>query len=107
MRTPFPLIASAASPRRQLSSHSILNSGASDVLSMQVEKAANHCWNSTLLPVNIGILIRSSCLLGSFDMATDDMRCVFNSISDVTLATVGDEISLTLEANNERALLVT
>ena len=40
-------------------------------------------------------------------MATDDMRCVFNSISDVTLATVGDEISLTLEANNERALLVT
>ena len=40
-------------------------------------------------------------------MATDDMCCVFNSISDVTLATVGDEIFLTLEANNERALLVT
>ena len=73
---------------------------------MQVEKAENHCWNSALLPVNIGILIRSSCLFGSSDTATDDTCCVFNSISDVTLATVGDEISLTLEAKNERALLV-
>ena len=64
---------------------------------MQVEKAANHYWNSTLRPVNIGILIRFSCLFGSFDMVTDDTCFVFNLISDVTLATVDDEISLTLK----------
>ena len=55
---------------------------------MQVEKAANHYWNFTLRPVNIGILIRFSCLFGSFDMATDDTCFVFNLISDVTLATL-------------------
>ena len=56
-------------------------------------------------PVNIRILIRFSCLFGSFDMATDDTCFVFNSISDVTLATVDDEISLTLEARSRHLFL--
>ena len=103
--TSNPFMVSAASPCRQLSHHNILNSGASDVLLMSLEKAANYCWNYTLLPVNICILIPSSCLFRLFNMVTDDTCCMFNPISDVILATVGDEI-LPLEANNEQALLV-
>ena len=38
-------------------------------------------------------------------MATDDTCFVFNSISDVTLETVDDEISLTLEARSRHLFL--
>ena len=99
---PNPLIVFAATPGRQLSK--LFKVWCNLCLVNASRKSCEPLLEPTLLPVNIRILIRSSGLFGSFDMATDDTCCMFNLISDVTSATVEDEISFNFGSHERTGL---